>query len=110
MNKKTIKKAKKTALGMQKNMGGIIFAFPIDEDDPFSKFVLVVDVGTKFDVFPELFDITEVANGILEMINIFKRNGIEVLYERDVRFAFYEAQKNAPSITMKKLRDINNFM
>lgn len=103
--KKMIKRAKR----IKKDSGGKVFAFPIDRDDPFSKYVLVLDLGVEFNVFPEKLDITEVAQCIFEAIQIFERNGFKISYEEDVRFVVYEAQMNAPSVTMRRLRDGQNF-
>lgn len=95
-----IKKAKNIAKGN----GGKIFAFPTEEENPFSKFALVVRSGSKYIVFGELLEIQEVAQGILETIKTLKRNGINTNYDNDVRFVFYEAQMNSPSLIMKELR------
>lgn len=110
MNKTLKRKLENKAKELKREMGGKIFTFPIEEDDPFSKFGFVAYYGKKYLVFEELMDITEVAQGILEMSNFFKRNGIKIKYEEDVRFVVYEAQKNAPSVTMKRLRDAKSFI
>lgn len=107
MNIKAIKqKAKK----VQKRYGGFIFAFPVEEENPFSKYAVVIDTGLKFMVFPELLDITETAQCVLEATNILNRYKPNVTYEKDVRFIFHEAQKNAPSVTMRRLTRGNSLM
>ena len=98
------------AKAIKKDKGGMIFAFPIEAENPFSKYVLVTDVGDcNMRVFAEELDITEAAQSILMEIEFFHKDGIELSYEKDVRFMFFEAQKNAPSIPMKRLRKTFNF-
>lgn len=103
------KKAKKKTKELLNKIGGKIFVFPIKEEDPFSKFVISVSVGDEIIVFSELVDIVDAATGVLVMRELLEKNNIYTNYERDVRFVVHEPQKNASSITMKKLRDINAF-
>lgn len=85
-----IKKAKEIA----KNTGGKIFAFPVENDNPFSQFALVVRISGKYMVFDDLLDMRGVAQGILETRKMLNKNGIKTNYDKDVRFVLYEPQKN----------------
>lgn len=98
-----IKKAK----DLRKRVGGTIFAFPINEKDPQSKYAVVVYAGGKYHVYPSASDISEAGVGIRTILEEFKKIGYPVNYEKDVRFVTYEAQVNAPDVTMKRLRDAN---
>ncbi len=102
-----IKEIRKKAKYIKKSYKGKIFAFPVEEENPYSKYAIVIDTGSKLNVFSDLLDITEAAQCVQKAISILKRNGVNVSYENDVRFIFYEAQKNAPSVTMRRLK--NNF-
>ena len=100
---------RRKAKEIRKSNGGKIFAFPISEEDPFSKYAIVVETGKKLSIFPERLVVEEVAQCILVLIDTLEKNGIKVSYEQDVKFMLYDAQINSPSITMKKLRSANNF-
>lgn len=98
-----------TAKDIQRECGGKIFAFPIEPDNPHSKYALVMDVGGNFKAFDKPMDVEEEAEGVLYLINLFNEENIKCTYEEDVRFIFYEAQRNAPSISMRKLKKGNHF-
>lgn len=100
---------RRKAKDIRKNNGGRIFAFPILEEDPFSKYAIVVDTGKRLSIFQERLVVEEVAQCILVLIEMLERNGTEISYDQDVKFISYDAQINSPSITMKKLRDANSF-
>ncbi|ADG06791.1 MULTISPECIES: hypothetical protein [Kyrpidia] len=46
----------KKAEFLRQQLGGLIFAFLIDEGDPYSKFAVVVYTGDGFRTFPEPLD------------------------------------------------------
>lgn len=91
---------------MRQELGGKIFAFPIHEKAPFSKYALTKYIGNgTYITFPQALDIQEAAAGIQELIKGMEEDGEQVNYDRDVRFSFYDAQRNAPDARMKDLRD-----
>lgn len=92
------------AQNLKDRSGGFIFAFPLEEENPFSKYGVAVSLPDKWSVFPESVNLQEAAAGVLEIINTLKNEGFEVVYERDVRLVSYEAQINAPDVTMRRLR------
>ena len=100
MEKKLIAEAK----NIKKQLGGTIFAFPIEPDNPFSTYAVVVYADGKYFVYPEATDITEAATGVMVILDEFKRIGLARDYNKDVRMMFYQAQKDAPSVTMRRLK------
>lgn len=95
------------AAEIRDRLGGKIFAFPVNEQDPFSKYVLAVFTGAEYNAYPETFDISEVASCIQEILTAIAAEGLDADFERNVRLVSYEAQMNAPSVTMRRLRDGN---
>lgn len=104
MDKKSIiEKAKES----RKQMGGFIFGFPIEQDNPFSKYAVVVYSGGKYHVYPTADDISFAATGIKTIIEEFRKIGKKIVFEKDVRLFSYDAQMNAPDLTMRRLRNGN---
>ena len=101
--KQAIEKAKE----IRKKTGGFIFGFPISEDDPFSEYAVVVYAGSKYHVYPKASDISLAATGIVTIIEEFRKIGTKVKFEKDVRLVSYDAQINAPDVTMRRLRNGN---
>ncbi|TQS01401.1 hypothetical protein [Paenibacillus ottowii] len=95
---------KARAADMHKRLGGTIFAFPIEEENPLSKYAVAVFNGKDYSVYPNAMTIEEAAAGILEVLNGFKEEGWDHDYERNVRFALYQSQVDAPSVTMRRLK------
>lgn len=95
-----IRKAKE----LRKKLGGKIFAFPIEEDNPFSKYAVIVYEGGMFHEFQIADDISYAALGVRTILEQGKRS-YNYHYDRDVRLISYEAQVNAPSIPMRKMRN-----
>lgn len=111
MTKLNKKQIEKQAREIKNKHGGKLFAFPIEPDNPHSKYAFTIYMGKdKFCTYPELADINQVANYCLEGMKLLNSNGYETNYERDVRLISYDAQMNAPDVTMRRLRkDHNNF-
>lgn len=82
------------------------FAFPVEEENAFSKYAVVVNTGKTLELFSEELSVEEAAESILEIINMFERNGIKTTYEKDVKFIFYDEQMKSTSRIMKRL--LNN--
>lgn len=92
------------AANMKRSLGGEIFAFPTQAADPFSRYGVVVYAGNKYHVYPEAMNISEAAQGVLIIIEEYRKIGKVINYEKDVRLVTFEAQMNAPDITMRRLR------
>lgn len=94
------------AKALRERAGGMIFAFPIEEDNPFSKYAVVVYMAEAghYHVYPNAVDISVAASGVFTIMDLFKKEGIDIDYERDVRLVSYEAQINAPSTVMWPFR------
>ncbi|QEK12753.1 hypothetical protein FQB35_10660 [Crassaminicella thermophila] len=98
-------KIKQKAKEIQKNLGGRIFVFPINENDPYSKYAMVIDVGQQnFMPFKEELDISEAASCVFIGLDMLNKSGVKATYDEDVRFISYDAQINAPSVVMKRLK------
>lgn len=95
------------AENMRKELGGTIFAFPVEEENPFPKYAVVMFVGGEYKVFPETANIEEAATGILIILEQMQKEGHDVNYTKDVRFVNYQAQIDAPSVTMRRLKKEN---
>ncbi|SDJ77081.1 hypothetical protein, partial [Paenibacillus naphthalenovorans] len=97
----------KKAENFRQQFGGKIFVFPIKEDDPYSKYVVTMYTGEKFNTYPEPMTIEEAAAGVRMTLEAFEKDGWDADYERNVHFISYEAQVNAPSVTMRRLKKEN---
>ena len=97
----------KKAAELREHLGGTIFAFPIDEQDPFSKFTVVMYLGGSYHIYPEAESISVAALGVQTILEQFKKLGADVDFEKDVRLVSYEAQINAPDVTMRRLKKEN---
>lgn len=100
MEKKLIAEAK----NIKKQLGGTIFAFPVEPDNPYSTYAVVVYADGKYFVYPEATDITEAATGVMVILNEFKRIGLAKDYNNDVRMMTFQAQMDAPSVVMRRLK------
>lgn len=102
MNKpEIIRKTKK----LMDELGGTIFAFPVEEENPFSKYAVVVYAGGKYHVYPEAGNISLAATGVLTIIEEFNKIGKRVTYQKDARLISHSAQINASDVTMRRLRN-----
>ncbi len=106
---KDISKIKQKVRELQNINGGKIFVFPISPDDPFSKYTFTIDTGKEVIVFPNEMGMEEAAGAIDYVLKSFKEEGIDISYEEDVRFIMNEAQVNAPSVTMRRLKKEHHF-
>jgi hypothetical protein len=97
----------KKAAELRKQLGGTIFAFPIHEEEPFSEYAVVVYAGGKYHLYPEAADVSLAALGVKTILEQFKKIGQDSDYKRNVRFISYDAQINAPSVTMRRLKKDN---
>lgn len=98
------KQAIETAKNLRQQLGGTIFAFPIEPDNPFSTYAVVVYAEGQYFVYPEATDITDAAAGVLAVLEEFKKVGIAKDYNTDVRMIIHKAQLDAPSVTMRRLK------
>lgn len=97
----------KQAHSMRQELGGRIFAFPVEEDNPFSKYAVVVYLGGSYHIYPEASTIEEAAIGVKTILEEAEKSGYNLQFEKDVRFVSYDAQMNAPSVTMRRLKKGN---
>lgn len=102
-------KVLKVAAKLKQETGGIIFGFPTDENDPFSKYTVVVFSGGKYHVYPEAENIQLAAVGVNTIIECFRKVGKNIIFSRDVRLVSYDAQMKAPDVTMRRLVKGNHF-
>lgn len=95
-----------TAKAIRERAGGIIFAFPIEENNPFSSYAVVVYMAEadKYFVCPKAEDISLASAGVLQIMELFRKEGIKINYDRDVRLVSYQAQMDAPSTVMRQLK------
>lgn len=93
------------ALEIQQRLGGKILVFSVNEKDPFSLYAIAIDVGEgKLKTYEDKLTISDAASCLKILIESMKAEGLDVEYERDVRFVSYEAQMNAPDVTMRRMR------
>lgn len=104
MTMPTKQEIKDKAKALRENLGGTIFAFPIEENNPFSEYAVVVFQQGEYFVYPQASDISLAANGVMHILDLFKKEGIEASYENDVRFISHQAQMDAPNVTMRRLK------
>lgn len=103
MNKlqtQSIAKAKQ----FRETIGGTIFAFPIEEDNPFSSYAIVMYHGGQFFSYPQADNLPAVSAGIFLLLELLKKTGKDADYERNVRLISYQAQMDVPSTVMRKLK------
>lgn len=89
---------------LKEQLGGTVFAFPIEEENPFSRYAVVMYAGKKYFVYPEASDISTAAVGVATILEQLKKNGHDSNYQRNVRFVSFQAQTDAPSIIMRRLK------
>lgn len=98
-----IEKAKQ----LREQLGGTIFSFPLEEDNPFSQYAIVMYAAGQYFAYPNASDISEAANGVIILLEEMKKNGYDADYERNVRLIAYQAQMDAPSTVMHRLKKEN---
>ncbi len=94
---------------LQSRLGGTIFAFPIDENDPFSEYAALVYATGKFHIYPKAENVNIAAIGVTTILEEMKKHRYATDYEHDVRFVSYEVQINAPSVTIRRLKKQGGF-
>lgn len=99
-----IEQVKEKAKTLKETFGGIIFAFPLVENNPYSKYAISYYTGEQFVTFPDELNVSEVAAGIIEIMETLNKVGMNIDYDNDVRFMLHDAQINAPDVTMRKLK------
>lgn len=92
------------AKALRERVGGTIFSFPIEEDNPHSEYAVVVYAGNNYFVYPQASDMSLAATGVMTILDLFKKEGIPASYEKDVRFLSYQAQVDAPNVMMRRLK------
>jgi hypothetical protein len=95
---KSIARAKQ----IRESLGGTLFAFPIEEDNPFSSYAIVMYAGGKYFAYPNASDISMAATGIFILLEEMKKSGMGADYERNVRMITLQAQMDAPSTVIRK--------
>ena len=93
-----------TAKQIKEQSGGIIFAFPIEESNPFSSYAIVMCVEDQYFAYPGATDISMAAAGILTLLEEMKKSGMDADYKRNVRLISYQTQMDAPSTVMRQLK------
>lgn len=91
----------------RESVGGTIFSFPLEEDNPFSPYAIVMYAGGQYFAYPDATDISEAAGGIFTLLEEMKKSGMDADYERNVRMISHQAQMDAPSTTMRRLKKEN---
>jgi len=92
---------------LKEQFGGTIFSFPLEEDNPFSPYAIVMCVEDQYFPYPDACDISEAASGIFILLEEMKKSGMDADYQRNVRMISYQAQIDAPSTVMRKLKNKN---
>jgi hypothetical protein len=98
---------KQKADELRQRVGGTIFGFPIEENNPRSSYAVVVYAGGLYHVYPKASDISLAATGVKTILDAMKKEGYDVSFEKDVRLVSFEAQMNAPDVTMRRLKKEN---
>lgn len=99
----------KKANELKSQLGGRIFAFPVNEQDPFSKYAVTM-YNEKWITYPNSLDISEAADGIKILLETLEEEGHDADYGRNVRFISYQAQIDAPNVTIHRLKkDTSNY-
>jgi hypothetical protein len=80
---------------IKEQSGGIVFAFPTEESNPFSPYAIVVYAEGQYFVYPPAANISEAALGVLTIMEEFKKIGVDIDYEKDVRLISYQTQMDA---------------
>ncbi|WP_298202134.1 hypothetical protein [Desulfosporosinus sp.] len=92
---------------LKEQLGGTIFSFPLEEDNPFSSYAIVMCVEDQYFPYPDACDISEAASGIFILLEEMKKSGMDADYQRNVRMISHQAQMDAPSTVMRKLKKEN---
>lgn len=98
-----IEKAKQ----LRGQLGGSIFGFPLEENNPFSQYAVVMYAAGQYFAYPNATDISEAATGIMILLEEMKKLGYDTDYERNVRLISFQAQTDAPSTVMHRLKKVN---
>ena len=77
---------------IKEESGGTIFAFPTEEENPFSPFAVVMYMNGKYFTYPDAADISEASATVLVILSKFKECGLVADYKRNVRFRLSQAQ------------------
>lgn len=97
---------KQKAIDLRNRLGGSIFVFAVEPDNPFSEYALAAYIGDdKWTICPFTGAIEDVCGGLMGAMQEFETRGLHIDYNRDVRVVSYPAQMNAPSVTMRRLRN-----
>lgn len=84
--------------------GGTLFAFPVDPEDPLSRYAVVAKITDRYEVYDEIMCMEEAAQCIAGALEMYREEGIDADYDDNVRFIMHDAQMNAPSTTMRRLK------
>lgn len=99
-----VKSIESKAHELREQLGGNIFSFPIEEDNPLSLYAVAIFSGEQLATFPDPMTIEEAAAGISMTLEELGKMGRDSDYDRNVRMVSYDAQMNGPSVTMRRLR------
>lgn len=92
---------------LKEQLGGTIFAFPIEGNNPFSAYAIVMYAEGTYFPYPNAANISEASLGVLTLLEELKKIGQDADYERNVRLVSYQTQMDAPSTVMKRLKKKN---
>lgn len=103
--KQIIEKAKQ----LREQLGGRIFSFPLEEVNPFSPYAIVMYANGQYFPYPKANNLSEASSGIFLLLELLKKTGEDADFERNVRLVSYQAQIDAPDITMRRLKKENSW-
>ena len=87
-------------------LGGRFFVFPVEPDNPHSKYAFAMYDGKQFHTYAEAVPVEEAAANLKGAIEAFEEVfKAKVEWDRDVRFISTEAQVNSDNVTMRRLRN-----
>lgn len=99
-----IKAIEERARAYKERLGGMIFVFPVDEENPYSLYAFASFKGTDCWVYPEAAPMEDAAGHVLATLELLNESGFPSTYEKDVRFISCEAQMNGPSLAVRRLK------
>jgi hypothetical protein len=102
-----VQEIKQKATELKNQLGGTIFAFPIEEENPLSNYAVVTMVGNSVSVFPHECTVEEAAVGIKEILKGFKKDSLDTNFDKNVRFISFQPQIDAPSVTMRRMKKLH---
>ncbi len=91
-------------------VGGHFFVFPVEPDNPRSKYAFAMYDGKQYHIYGEAMDVEEAAASLKMAIEAYEEVfKTKVEWDRDVRFISTETQVNSDSVTMRRLRNSGEY-